>query len=122
MITFGDVSKAITLRDGPRMKGQHCWELLHPFAHHCQHRHNNSQHCWPSNVGSCCLFARSLRFTAFSFKSDQRIFLNLSLLYRTKYNCILLGKTLRLTCTIFFPWDLLLTCSFALVVSNKGDN
>ena len=23
----------------------HCWELLHPFAHHCQHARNNSQHC-----------------------------------------------------------------------------
>ena len=28
---------------------QHCWELLHPFAHHYQHGHNNSQHCWPNN-------------------------------------------------------------------------
>ena len=34
---------------------QHCWELLHPFAHHCQHAHNNSQHCWCNNVGSCCI-------------------------------------------------------------------
>ena len=24
---------------------QHCWQLLHPFAHHCQH-------CWLNNVGS----------------------------------------------------------------------
>ena len=34
---------------------QTCWELLHPFAHHCQHARNN-------NVGSCCAhtFARSL--------------------------------------------------------------
>ena len=25
-----------------------CWELLHPFAHHCQHARNNSQRqqCW----------------------------------------------------------------------------
>ena len=30
---------------------QHCWELLHSFAHHCQHGPNNSQHCWA--VGSC---------------------------------------------------------------------
>ena len=28
--------------------------LLHPFAHHCQHVRNNSQHCWRKNVGSCC--------------------------------------------------------------------
>ena len=25
---------------------KHCWELLHPFAQHCQHGRNNSQHCW----------------------------------------------------------------------------
>ena len=35
-------------------RSQTCWELLHPFAHHCQHAHNNSQHCWRNNVGSCC--------------------------------------------------------------------
>ena len=34
---------------------QHCWELLHPFAHHCQHARNNSQHCWRNNVSSCCV-------------------------------------------------------------------
>ena len=35
--------------------GQHCWELLHPFAHHCQDGRNNIQHRWPNNVGSCCV-------------------------------------------------------------------
>ena len=35
-------------------RSQTCWELLHPFAHHCQHARNNSQHCWRNNVGSCC--------------------------------------------------------------------
>ena len=25
-------------------RSQHCWELLHPFAHHCQHARNNTQH------------------------------------------------------------------------------
>ena len=35
-------------------RSQHCWELLHSFAHHCQHAHNNSQHCWRNSVGSCC--------------------------------------------------------------------
>ena len=35
-------------------RSQTCWELLHPFAHHCQHARNNSQHCWCNNVGSCC--------------------------------------------------------------------
>ena len=33
----------------------HCWELSHPFAHHCQHTCNNSQHCWLNNVGGCCV-------------------------------------------------------------------
>ena len=36
-------------------RSQHCWKLLHPFAHHCQHAPNNSQHCWRNNVGSCCV-------------------------------------------------------------------
>ena len=36
-------------------RSQYCWELLHPFAHHCQHAINNSQHCWRNNVGSCCV-------------------------------------------------------------------
>ena len=38
----------------PTLLAQQCWELLHPFAHHCQHASNNSQHCWRNNVGSCC--------------------------------------------------------------------
>ena len=42
-------------RMGCILPTMHCrsWELLHPFAHHCQHARNNSQHCWR--------FARSLR-------------------------------------------------------------
>ena len=27
-------------------RSQRCWELLHPFAHHCQHALDNSQQCW----------------------------------------------------------------------------
>ena len=39
-------------------RSQHCWELLHPFAHHRQHaRSNNSQHRWELLRP----FARSLR-------------------------------------------------------------
>ena len=34
-------------------RSQHCWKLLHPFAHHCQQAGNNSQHCCANNVGSC---------------------------------------------------------------------
>ena len=34
-------------------RSEHSWELLHPFAHHCQHARNNSQHCCANNVGSC---------------------------------------------------------------------
>ena len=36
-------------------RSQHCWELLYPFADHCQHARNNSHHCWHNNVGSCCV-------------------------------------------------------------------
>ena len=32
-------------------RSQHCWELLHPFVHHCQHGRNNSQHCWATMLG-----------------------------------------------------------------------
>ena len=35
-------------------RSQTCWELLLPFAHHCQYARNNSQHCWRNNVGSYC--------------------------------------------------------------------
>ena len=34
-------------------RSQHCWELLHPLAHHCQHGRNDFQHCWRNSVGSC---------------------------------------------------------------------
>ena len=37
-------------RQLPTLLAQHCWESLHPFAHHCQHQRDNSQHCWPNNV------------------------------------------------------------------------
>ena len=38
-------------------RSQHCWELLHPFAHHCQHARNN--------VGNCCVrLHAALRLTA----------------------------------------------------------
>ena len=37
------------LSDDELQVRQHSWELLHPFAHHCQHGHSNSQHCWPNN-------------------------------------------------------------------------
>ena len=36
-------------------RSQHCWKLLHPFADHCQHVRNISQHCCANNVGSCCV-------------------------------------------------------------------
>ena len=28
----------------PKLLVQHCWELLHPFEHHCQQGRNNSLH------------------------------------------------------------------------------
>ena len=39
-------------------RSQHRWELFHPFAHHCQHTRNNSQHCWRNNVGSWGILIR----------------------------------------------------------------
>ena len=44
---------------------QHCWELLHPLVHHCQHACNNSQHCWRNNVGSCCVRLHAALFCTF---------------------------------------------------------
>ena len=52
-------------------RSQHCRELLHPFAYHCQHAHNNSQHCCANNVGSCCVrlhVALGKRVQAFNAK------------------------------------------------------
>ena len=42
-------SCGLYLSDDELQVRQHCWGLLHPFVHHCQHGHNNSQHCWPNN-------------------------------------------------------------------------
>ena len=39
----------------PTFMAQQFWELLCPFAHHCQHGRNNSQHSWRNNFGSCCV-------------------------------------------------------------------
>ena len=39
----------------PSHNALHCWEVSHPFAHNCQHGRNNSHHCWPNNVRSCCV-------------------------------------------------------------------
>ena len=36
-------------------RSQHCWELLHLFAHHCQHGGNNSKHFLCNNVGNYCI-------------------------------------------------------------------
>ena len=38
-----------------RCRSQHCWELLHPFAHQCQRERNNSQHCQLNICWSCCV-------------------------------------------------------------------
>ena len=39
----------------PKLLVQHCWELLHPFEHHCQQGRNNSQNCWSNIAGNCCI-------------------------------------------------------------------
>ena len=52
-------------------RSQHCWELLYPFAHHCQDARNNSQHCWRNNVGSCCVRLHvALRLIKFHFSCN----------------------------------------------------
>ena len=43
-------------------RSQYCWELLHPFANHCQHGRNSSQQ-------QCC---ELLRPFARSLKSDAK--------------------------------------------------
>ena len=37
------------------LRSRRNWESLRPFAHHCEHGNNNSQHCCPNNAGSCCV-------------------------------------------------------------------
>ena len=54
-----------------RCRSQHCWELLHLFAHHCQHARNNSQHCWRNNVGSCCVRLHAALFICLFFVNVQ---------------------------------------------------
>ena len=45
----------IRTRQLPKLLAQQCWELLRPFAHHCQYTRDNSQHCWRNNVGATLL-------------------------------------------------------------------
>ena len=57
---LGDVASVCTplptrTQQLPTLLAQQCWELLRPFAHHCQHARNNSPPCWRNNVGSCCI-------------------------------------------------------------------
>ena len=47
-------------------RSQTRWELLHPFAHQCQHKRNNSQH-----VGSCCARLHAASKSSLSIKSSE---------------------------------------------------
>ena len=51
-ITHGLQSRMGCILPMMHCRFQHCWELLHPFAHHCQHGCHNFLHCWPNKVGS----------------------------------------------------------------------
>ena len=62
-------------------RSQHCWELLHPFAHHCQHARNNSQHCWRNNVGSCCVRLHAAWVFQLMRKNVNYLY-NLAILFR----------------------------------------
>ena len=85
-------------------RSQHCWELLHPFAHHCQHARTNSQHCWRNNVGSCCFrlhaawgtTTATARATATntSLKKVNSRCLKLNSAYSTSFNSSNVGKFL----------------------------
>ena len=50
LITYGLQRLISCILPTMHCRSQHCWELLHPFAHHCQNARNNSQHCW-----HCCV-------------------------------------------------------------------
>ena len=47
LVTHGLQSLMGCILPTMRSRSQHCWELLHPFAHHCQHERNNSGVCTP---------------------------------------------------------------------------
>ena len=51
-ITHGLQSLIACIPPTIHCRSTNCWELLHLFAHHCDYRPNNCQHCWPTNVGS----------------------------------------------------------------------
>ena len=67
---FGVVASVCTPRPTrtqplPTLLGQQCWELLHPFEHHCKHLRNNSQRCRSNNVGSSSsVCTRAYRLTS----------------------------------------------------------
>ena len=54
LITRGLQRLMVCILPTMNCRSQTCWELLHPFAHHCQRTRNNSQHCCANNVRSCC--------------------------------------------------------------------
>ena len=67
-------------------RSQHCWESLHPFAHHCQHARNNSQHCWRNNVGSCCVRLRTALDTMYGRLTCATFFNTFLTIFFTCYN------------------------------------
>ena len=73
-------------------RSQNCWELLHPFADHCQHARNNSQHRWRNNVGSCCVRLHAALLLQFPF---QRLIIPKSSLNLTRESVQLAAWTMK---------------------------
>ena len=117
-------------------RSQTCWELLPPFAHHCQHARNNSQHCWrtgrPPSVsgGRCWLKSEQRSFVIYRRNtyeqySGYNLFQNAE--FKANFNKNL-KKVLNESCVMFFSsshavlstilWDEYLTSA---VRTKEGD-
>ena len=91
-ITYGLQSLMDCILLTMHCRSQHCWELLHPFAHHCKHGLNNSQHYWPNtnNVGSYydCLFVALVAFKRFSGRYSWSLQIRRTTVSREAKKCI----------------------------------
>ena len=87
-------------------RSQHCWELFHPFAHHCQHTRNNSQHCWRNNVGSCCIRLHAALSLFSSISGLEKFFQ-----FQTFPSCDLLTILLVALSSWSFPVTILINSS-----------
>ena len=87
-------------------RSQHCWELFHPFAHHCQHTRNNSRHCWRNNVGSSCIRLHAALSLFSSISGLEKFFQ-----FQTFPSCDLLTILLVALSSWSFPVTILINSS-----------